>query len=147
MSVLNHRPSPDLDSLRDEWDRVSAESCVGPRDIRDLGAGDQVRLDVYEDGNNLVVRSTVPPVKPEDLNVLVQNDVLTISGTTEKDAASQDRDYYLHERRYGRFSRSLELPRAVNAENAGAVFANGILTLTLPKTEKARDSQIRIRTK
>ncbi len=146
MSILNRMPTPDFNPLRDELHRVSADSHVGPRAPWDW-EGEGVRLDLYEEGANLVVKASVPAVKPEDMKVELQNDVLTISGETKKDEERSDHDYYVRERRYGSFARSLELPRAVNADKADAVFENGVLTITLPKADKARGSQIQIRTK
>ncbi len=147
MSTLNRgNPSRQMAALRNEIDRLFADSALGPRAPWDW-EGEEVHLDVYEDGTNLVVKASVPAVKPEDLHVQVVNDLLTISGEMQKDEERQDHDYYLRERRYGRFSRSLELPRAVNAEQADAEFANGVLTLTLPKADEPRGKQIQIKTK
>lgn len=147
MSTLTRwNPARDMAALRDEMDRVFADSVLGPPPLWDL-SGEEVHLDVYEEGNNLVVKASVPAVKPEELNVQIENDILTISGETKRDEEHKEQDYYLRERRYGRFSRSLELPRAVNAEQADAVFANGVLTLTLPKADEARGKLIKIKTK
>jgi HSP20 family protein len=147
MSTLTRwNPARDMAALRDEMDRVFADSVLGPPPLWNL-SGEEVHLDVYEEGNNLVVKASVPAVKPEELNVQIENDILTISGETKRDEEHKEQDYYLRERRYGRFSRSLELPRAVNAEQADAVFANGVLTLTLPKADEARGKQIKIKTK
>ncbi len=146
MSILNRgNPSRQMAALHHEIDRLFADSALAPRAPWDW-EGEGVHLDVYEEGANLVVKASVPAVKPEDLNVKVVNDLLTISGEMQKDEERQDHDYYLRERRYGRFSRSLELPRAVNAEQADAEFANGVLTLMLPKAEEPRGKQIQIKT-
>ncbi|HEX9076693.1 MAG TPA: Hsp20/alpha crystallin family protein [Anaerolineae bacterium] len=147
MSTLTRwNPARDMAALRNEMDCVFADSVLGPPPLWNL-SGEEVHLDVYEEGNNLVVNASVPAVKPEELNVQIENDILTISGETKRDEEHKEQDYYLRERRYGRFSRSLELPRAVNAEQADAVFANGVLTLTLPKADEARGKQIKIKTK
>lgn len=141
-------PSRDLISLRDSMDRMVEKNNVRSKAFWDYTVdGDGVPLDLYEDKDNLVVKATVPGVKPEDMQVNVENDVLTISGETKKDEERSDHDYYVRERRYGSFSRSLELPRAVNADQADAVFADGVLTLTLPKADEARGKQIQIKTK
>lgn len=147
MSTLTRwNPARDMAALRNEMDCVFADSVLGPPPLWNL-SGEEVHLDVYEEGNNLVVKASVPAVKPEELNVQIENDILTISGETKRDEEHKEQDYYLRERRYGRFSRSLELPRAVNAEQADAVFANGVLTLTLPKADEARGKLIKIKTK
>jgi HSP20 family protein len=143
-TVTRWDSSREMVSLRDAMDRLFADSVIGSSPLTDFYGGEEVRLDVYEDGNNLVVKASVPAVKPEELRVRVQNDVLTISGEAKKDEVRNERDYHLRERRYGRFSRSLELPRTVNAEKANAVFANGVLTLTLPKAEESRGRHIPI---
>ena len=139
-------PSRDISSLRNEMDRLSADNVIGPRAPWDW-EGEEVHLDVYEEGANLVVKASVPAVKPEDMKVDLQNDVLTISGEVNKDEERSDHDYYVRERRHGSFARSLELPRAVNADKAEAVFENGVLTITLPKADKASGNQIPIRAK
>ncbi len=146
MSILSRMPTPDFGSLRDELGRVSADTHVGPRAPWDW-EGEEVHLDVYEEGANLVVKASVPAAEPEDMKVDLQNDVLTISGEVNKDEERSDHDYYVRERRHGSFARSLELPRAVNADKAEAVFENGVLTITLPKADKARGNQIQIRAK
>lgn len=149
MSTLNRRnPSRDLVSLHDAMDRLFEDTVIHSRAFWDYAEGGaSIPLDLYEEGNNLVVKASVPGVKPEELNIQVEYDVLTILGEMKKDEEHKDQDYYLREHHYGRFSRSLELPRSVDANKAEAVFANGVLTITLPKADESRGKRIQVKTK
>jgi HSP20 family protein len=107
-----------------------------------------IPLDVYEAGDNLIVKASVPGIPPEALNVQVREDTLTISGEVKEDKERKESDYHLREHRYGRFERSVTLPYSVKVDKAEAVFENGLLTLTLPKaTETMKARQIHVKAK
>ncbi len=140
-------PLRDKLSLRDAIDRLVEEGVNRPRGWLtswQSGVG-TFPLDIYEDGDNLIVKAAAPGIQPDDLRVEVRDDVLTISGEMRKDETRRDDKYLLREHRYGRSERSVILPFAVELDKAEAVFEHGMLTLTLPKGESLRARQIPIK--
>jgi HSP20 family protein len=142
MAVSRYRPTTDpFHPLLDEF----LGSLAGGR------KGDLMRTpdaDVVETQNEIRVMIELPGMQPEEIGVDLENNVLTISGEKEEQRTEGDeatRTWHLSERRYGRFSRSFVLPRDVEQEKIEAGFHNGVLTLTIPKSEKARRRRIEVR--
>lgn len=104
-------------------------------------------LDVYQDTDNVVVETPLPGVNPSDVNISIENDVLTIEGKSEKKSEVDDKNYYRKEIRFGSFHRAVALPAAVNGEKANAEYKDGILKITIPKEERAKPKQIKISAK
>ncbi len=102
-------------------------------------------LDVYEEDDNLIVKAALPGLKPNEVKIRVQGDVMTITGESKEDPDKEGRNYQLREHLEGRLERSVVLPVPVDVDKAVAVFADGVLTLTLPKTEDTRAKQITIK--
>ena len=130
-------------SLRQLMDRMLEDAFVMPREGGGEGWGGPA-MDVYEEGDNLVVEAHLPGMKPEDLDINVQQGVLTISGRTELEQERKDRNYLLREQRSGRFSRSLQLPATYRTEECRADYEHGVLRLTFPKAEEAKPRRIQI---
>jgi HSP20 family protein len=101
-------------------------------------------VDVSETDDALEVKASLPGVRPEDVEVTISNDVLTVKATHEEKTEEKKRDYYRRELRYGTLHRSLSLPVSVDADKAEAKFENGVLHLTLPKAEAIRPKQIKV---
>jgi HSP20 family protein len=102
-------------------------------------------MDVYEDLDNLVVRAEVPGMKKEDINISLEKDVLTVSGERRNEKMSEGSETSREERFFGRFTRSITLPKQVNANAVKATYKDGILTVTLPKAEEAKPKQIEVK--
>jgi HSP20 family protein len=149
-------PISDMMSLRDAMDRLLRESFVVPNTGL-LGSGRQsLPLDAVENADSYVVSASMPGVKPEDVQVTVQGNTLTIRGesTIEQTQTPQQQgqeaqgkrgnNWILHERRHGSFFRSISLPTPVNADGATTKFEHGELIITLPKSEEAKPKQIRV---
>jgi HSP20 family protein len=147
-NIVRWEPFRDLISLREAMDRLFEESFIRPRAgwLAPLGA-DSLVVDVYETDQDVVVKSSVPGVKPEDIDITITGDTLTIKGETKTEEKIEKANYIRQERRYGVFSRSLTLPTTVVAEQAKAEFENGVLTLTLPKTEEVKPKTIKVKAK
>ena len=129
-------------SLRQMMDRLLEDAFVMPPEGGEGWGGPA--LDVYEEGDTLVVEAHLPGIKPDDLDVNVERGVLTISGKTESEQERKERNYLLRERRSGRFARSLQLPATYQTENCRADYEGGVLRLTFPKAEEAKPRRIPI---
>lgn len=139
-------PWREMDHMRREIERLFDESLFRrefPFLEKEAAA---MPLDIYEEGNNIVVKASIPGLKPEDIKVEVRGDVLRISGEAKKEEEKKERNYHLREHRYTRFERSVTLPSDVLADKAEAVFENGVLTLTLPKSDITPTRAIPIKT-
>lgn len=145
MSLARWDPFSEVASLRQVMDRLFDESFIrsgGPSLV-----GDAVPLDLIEQEDAVVVKASLPGVKPEDVNVAVRGMILTIDGATggEEEQGNGAGRYHRRERWYGRFSRQISLPTEVSADACDATFEDGVLTVTLPKAEGARPKRIGIR--
>ncbi len=146
MTMGRFNPLGETLSLRQAMDRLFEDSIVNPRNWP--GGEGQVSpaLDVHETDDAVVVTVSLPGVKPEDVDVTMQGQTLTIRGEFKADE-SVERDQYLYqERRYGTFGRQIQLPLRVQADRAEAAFDNGLLKLTIPKAEEVKPRQIHITT-
>ena len=105
------------------------------------------RVDVTEDNENLYVEADIPGVDKKDVKVSVVGDILTISGEKKKELKDENKNYYRLERTSGSFSRSFTLPAEIHTDKIGAEFKDGVLKVTLPKTEEAKvvEKQIEIK--
>jgi HSP20 family protein len=104
----------------------------------------QLVLDVYQTEGEIVIKSTLAGVVPEDLDIMITNDMLTIKGLREKDEEVPASDYYYQECYWGPFSRSVILPTEVESDQIKAGLKNGILTIRLPKSEKIKTKKISV---
>ena len=104
-------------------------------------------LDVYQTDENIVVKASAPGINPDDLNISITGDSLTIQGGTVEEKEDKGTQYYLRERRASKFSRTITLPTMVKAEEATAEFEKGVLTLTLPKVEEVKPKMITVKVK
>jgi HSP20 family protein len=132
-------------SLREAMDRLFEESVIRPRAALApfFGTGG-LALDLYETDEALVVTADMPGVKPEDLDIAITGDVLTIKGEAKVETEIKRENYHRQERRYGAYSRSVTLPTSVNADQAEAKFKDGVLTLSIPKAEEAKPKVIKV---
>ncbi len=141
-------PFRDLISLREAMDRLFEESVVRPQ-AGELGPRmmGTLAVDMYETDEAVVVKTAIPGVDPEDIDISVTGDTLTIKGETRAEEEVEEENYVCRERRYGAFSRSLTVPVAIEADKADAEFDDGILTLTLPKAEEVKPKAIEVKAK
>lgn len=105
----------------------------------------QLSVDVYQDKDNIIIKSTIAGVKPEDIDISLQNDLLTIKGKREADTTIKQEDYFYQECYWGSFSRSIILPMEVKIEEAKAELKNGILTIILPKAKPSKAVSIKVK--
>jgi HSP20 family protein len=151
MSLMRFDPERELLSLRDAMNRLMEESFVLPSmlgEARGAGRFWGLAVDMFETNDQLVVKASVPGVKPEDLDITVQGDTLTIKGEMkEEHEEKQQGRYHFRERRQGAFSRAVTLPFPIQSDKVEASFENGVLTLTLPKAEEIKPRSIKVQAK
>lgn len=128
-------------SLFNEFDRLF-NAQTGAWDMPQTWG---LALDVIENEDGYTVKASVPGITPDNLNVTLEDNVLTIKGEIAADENVEDAHYHLRERRYGSFSRSLRFPVDVNAEAIEATYQNGVLSLDVPKAEEVKPKQISIK--
>jgi HSP20 family protein len=147
-SLVRWDPFQDMVTLREAMDRLFEESFVRPqrRWLAPEGAT-TLALDLFESDDDVTVRASIPGVKPEDIDISITGDVLTIKGEAGEEREEHEGNYHLRERRYGAFQRSLTLPTLVKTDKARAEFEHGVLTLTLPKVEEVKPKTITIKAK
>jgi len=145
MSITRWDPWDEVVSLRDAMDRLLAESVVRPRG-EGGGMTSSLAVDVREQGDDFVVTAPIPGVTPEDVEISVLGDTLRIHGERreQRQEGGEGQRWLLREQRYGAFERMVRLPSSVKADRANAEFRDGILTITLPKTEEAKERRIPI---
>ena len=101
-------------------------------------------VDIFENEHELVVKADLPDVKPEELDIRVENNILTIRGERKFEKKVDEKNYLRVERSYGSFARSFSLANTVNSEAIKADYRDGVLTLTIPKREEAKPKQIKV---
>ncbi len=105
----------------------------------------QLTIDVYQTDDDVIIKSTIAGVKPEDLDVSINNDMVTIRGERKQDEEISAENYYYQECYWGPFSRSVILPVEIVSDKAEAIMKNGILTLKLPKADTTKTKKIQVR--
>jgi len=101
-------------------------------------------VDIFESEHELIVKADLPDVKPEELDIRVENNILTIRGERKFEKKVDEKNYLRVERSYGSFARSFSLANTVNSEAIKADYKDGVLTLTIPKREEAKPKQIKV---
>ena len=136
-------PFRDVITLREAMDRLMEDGYSQRRQAAE-SRGRRLRLpiDAYVTPEDIVVVANMPGIKPEDVEIILEGDTLTIR--SERPAPLENVNYVLQERTYGSFQRTLNINVPVDADKAEAHFENGLLTLTIPKAEAARPKQIQV---
>jgi len=130
-------------SVRQMMDRMLEDAVVMPRD-ESAADPTSAPLNVYEEGDSLIVEAQLPGVKPEDVDVSVERGTLTIRAETKADVERKERNYLVREHRQGSYVRSIRLPEVVDPDGVKASFENGVLRLVFPKSEQSKPRRIAI---
>jgi len=148
--LIRRDPFRELLSLRRTMDRMRDRNQ--DRTLEEWSDGETHWInpytDMYETDDNLVIQIDLPGLKPDDVDITINGDMLNIKGEFKEDNESNGNagSVTLRERRYGFFRRNFRLPSGVDADHVDAVFDQGVLKLTLPKVEEAKTKQIEIKT-
>jgi HSP20 family protein len=145
MSIERWNPFDEAVSLRDAVNSLFQDSFVRPGGAPARAGGlAAFPLDVCETENEFVVKAALPGVKPDDVQVTIHGDTLTIRGQSKAEEEKKGETWHLRERRFGTFQRAMSLSTPVDADKAQAQFEHGVLTLRIPKSEAAKPKQIKI---
>lgn len=147
MTLIQWNPYRDLVSIRDSLDRLMDDrfsqaftDLAGPRTY-----SASIPLDMYEKNGELVVKTDLPGVKPEEIEVNIKGDRLSIKGEFRSQDDDDRDDVHILERGYGKFQRTIVLPENIDPEDVEAIYEDGVLTLSLPKSMQSQPKQIPVR--
>ncbi len=149
MAIVRWEPFRDLVGLQDRMNRLFDESFRGltrgaAEEDWALGGTWAPAVDIYEQEGHIVLKAELPGVDPHDVDIRLENNVLTLRGERKVDNDVTRDNYHRVERAYGAFTRSFTLPTVVDQEHIKADYKDGVLKVTLPKREEAKPKQISI---
>src|ERR687896_544421 len=143
MVLRRWEPFRELRQMQENMDR--------PRRSFGHGEGEEgnvehwaIPLDVVQQGDNIIVKASVPGVNPEDIDVSIENDILIIRGQTKEEREHQEGNYLMRERRSGSFYRALRLPDTVDSDQAQPHYEHGVLSITFPMMELKKAKQLKV---
>ena len=142
-NLILRKPINEMVTLREAMDQLFDDAFMRP--IGQGGLGDIPAIDMYQTKDNVIVKAGLPGLKPEDVQISITANVLSLSGEFKEESEQKEKTYHLREQRYGSFERSVALPTDVETEKASADFENGLLTITLPKSEAVKPKMINIK--
>src|SRR5689334_2932958 len=142
-TIARWEPFRGVTTLQDQINRLFNDTFERTGEESSLSAWAPA-VDIYETEHELVVKADLPDVDPKDLDIRVENNILTIRGERKFEKKVSEENYLRVERSYGSFARSFTLANTVNAEAIKADYQNGVLTLTVPKREEANPKQIKV---
>ena len=147
MAFKLFKSKEDVDNVEKNIEiKNSSLSFEEEKEEEDVLSGEgQLMVDVYQTPTEIVIKSTVAGVNPEDIDISIVNDMITIKGRRVLDENIKNEDYFYQECYWGSFSRSIILPMEIDSDRVNASLKNGILTIRLPKIDKNRVKKIRIK--
>ncbi len=145
-AISRWEPFRGMATLQDQVNRMFEDSFFRGRLDDSALTSWAPAVDIYEDGNQMVIKADLPEINEKDLDLRVENNTLTIRGERKFEKKVDEDNYLRVERAYGSFSRSFSLPNTVNTENIKAEYKNGVLTVMLPKHEESKPKQIKVST-
>ena len=145
-NLTRWEPMREMMTLREAMDRLFDDAFTRPINPRD-GGWTSPAVDMYQTDDEVVVRAALPGFKSDEVQINVTGDVLTLRGETKHEEEQKERAWHIREHRWSSFERSIALPTEVRADKAVADFENGILTITLPKSEEVKPKTINVKAK
>ena len=141
------------DQPEQEQELEAAEEVEAPRQVKDQSGNEewmndfegQLNIDMYQTKDNVIIKSTIAGVRPEDIDITVANDMLTIKGSRKKEESISGDDYFYQECYWGSFSRSVIIPVDIESESIEADLKDGILTIVIPKAAKAKTKKVKVK--
>jgi HSP20 family protein len=144
---MNTHPFKDIEKVRSEMDRLVDTFLFGVPQRGDFWEGAEwlPAVDVAETKNEVVVNVEIPGMNPKEFDISLKERTLTVKGEKKQEIVEEEENYHLTERRYGTFARSILLPKEVESDKIHASYKDGILKITLPKSEEAKKEKIKIK--
>jgi len=142
-TIARFEPFRGASALQEQFNRLFNETFRNQAEESAVTAWAPA-VDIYETPNELVVKADLPEVNEKDIDIRVENNLLTIRGERKLEKSVSEENYLRVERTYGAFSRSFSLPNTVNPEAIKAEYKNGALTVTLPKREESKPRQVKV---
>jgi len=139
------RPSTDIDELERRFDEMMGRPFSSLWRRGALERGWMPPIEMYEKDDHFMVRAELPGMKKDDIDISVMGDTLTIKGERKAEEEIKEEDYYFCERSYGNFQRSVTLPSAVDTKGIEAKFSDGVLEVSLPKSEEVKPKKVDIK--
>jgi HSP20 family protein len=130
--------------MTDYEDQFEPELATIKSSKRENEAEGQLTVDVFQDGDDIVIQSTIAGVSQEDIDISITNDMVTIKGRRTPDMKIRSDNYFYRELYWGPFSRSIILPEDIDADSAKASMRNGLLTIRMPKLDRVKTKKLRI---
>lgn len=127
-----------LEEYQDDAKSISAWEDEGDKE-------GELTVDVYQTADTIVIKSMIAGVRPEDLDISITRDMVTIKGKREEEKVARDDDYFMRELYWGSFSRTISLPEEIDVDEAEAIEKHGLLILKLPKLDKKRQSKLKVK--
>ncbi len=145
MNLVKYDPFRELRGLHDDMNRLFMTNLSRGFDQEGFTSGAwSPSVDIFENKDNLVLEAELPGMKREDIELSIENNVITIGGSRKFEKKDEGDNYHRVERSYGSFTRSFTLPQTVTSEGVTADFKNGVLRVALPKREETKAKQIEI---
>lgn len=124
---------------------IKTQTPVVPQHEEETSADGQLPVDVYQTPNEIVIRTFIAGVRPDEINVSISRDMVVLEGSRDAHQDIPDSDFFHQELFWGTFSRTILLPQEVDVDNSTAGAKDGLLTLILPKLDKARQTKLRVK--
>ena len=138
-------PWSDLNRIRNEIDRLFEDPASLLTGSTSFFDGWTPAVDIYEDKDKYIAKAHLPGMRPEDIELSLEGSTLTISGERKREEEKREGESYRSEVYFGRFQRSVTLPARVDANKIQATYQNGVLTVTVPKSEEGKAKQIEVK--
>ena len=139
-----------MDDARKELDEEKKPLKVGSswmdEEAEEEEKDGELTVDVYQTADTIVIKAMIAGVRPEDLDISITRDLVTVRGSREEERVARDDDYFMRELYWGTFSRTITLPEEIDVDEAEAVEKHGLLILKLPKLDKKRQSKLKVKT-
>ena len=144
MAIVRWEPFRDMLASQREFDRLFREAFSPATDGELSTRTWAPPVDIYEDGDSLVLKAELPGVNPDDVDIRVENNTLYLKGERKFEKEVKEQNYHRVERSYGSFTRTFSLPNSIDADKVAANYKNGVLVLTMPKKEEAKPKTIKV---
>ncbi|MBN1900868.1 Hsp20/alpha crystallin family protein [Candidatus Sumerlaeota bacterium] len=146
MAIIRWRPKREWDPLGDILDLKDNLNKMINTSLRKTGdlSASFPNVDIYKQGEDYILKSELPGITKDDIDITIQDNVITLKGTKKEEKEVNEEDYYHCERLFGSFQRSFELPSVIDRKKVKATYKDGVLEVTIPLAEEAKPQQIKI---